>query len=155
MKRFDLTQEDVIEFHNTLIDLIKKYQFRDRNQGTCYGISVSQCYILETLNSFGGLTMNELATKMHLDISTVSRIVENLLVKKLVTKNKGLDDQRIRRLMLTEKGKELFLKSWTEVLASEKRIIEKIKPENRRELIDLLKELNRSVDSWQKSCNIK
>lgn len=155
MENMELTQEDIIEFHNTLIDLIKKYQFRDRNQGTCHGISVSQCYILETLYSYGALTMKDLATKMHLDISTVSRIVENLHLKKLVTKNIGLDDQRIRRLILTEKGKELFLKSWAEVLESEKRIIEKIRPESRRELIYLLKELNKSVDIWQKSCKVK
>jgi len=151
----NLSEIEIIEFHNTLIDLIKKYQFRDRNQVTCYGISLSQCYILETLHSHGALTMKELAEKMHLDISTVSRIVQNLITKKLVTKNIGLDDRRIRRMILTSKGKELFLKSWKEVLESEKRIIEKIKPENRRELINLLKELNKSVDSWQKSCSIK
>jgi DNA-binding MarR family transcriptional regulator len=150
----NLSENEIIEFHNTLIDLIKKYQFRDRNQVTCYGISLSQCYILEMLHYHGALTMKELAKKMHLDISTVSRTVQNLILKKLVTKNIGMDDRRIRRMILTLKGKELFLKSWKEVIESEKRIIENIKPENRRELIDLLKELNKSVDLWQKSCNI-
>ena len=34
----NVPEKDIIEFHNTIIDLIKKYQFRDRNQMTTCGI---------------------------------------------------------------------------------------------------------------------
>jgi DNA-binding MarR family transcriptional regulator len=150
-----IRDQDIIEFHKTIMDLIKKYQFRNRNQITCYGISVSQCYILETLYTYGPLTMKELAKKMHLDISTITRVVKHLVNKKLVTKNQGLDDLRIRRLILTENGKDLYMTCWKSVFESEKKILEKIKPESRGALIGLLKELNRSVDQWQQSCKVR
>ncbi len=143
------------EFHDTIISLIKKYQFRDRNEITCYGISVSQCYILETLYSHGSMTMKEIAKSMHLAISTITRLVDQLEKKKYVVREQNPDDLRERRLKLTNEGKDIFLRSWDAVFESEKMIFEKIKPEHRQILINLLKELNNSVDHWQKSCRIK
>ena len=143
------------EFHDTIISLIKKYQFRDRNEITCYGISVSQCYILETLYSSGSMTMKELAKSMHLAISTITRLIDQLENKRYVVREHNPNDLRERRLRLTKDGENIFLKSWNAVFESEKMIYEKIKPEHRELLINLLKELNSSVDHWQNSCKIK
>jgi DNA-binding MarR family transcriptional regulator len=147
--------DEILEFHNCIIEIIKKYQFRDRNEMTCHGISVSQCYVLETIYSYGELTMKDLAKRMHLAVSTITRITDQLEKKKYVVRNKNPADLREKYLKLTEKGKKIFLKSWQNVFDSEKEILQKIKPENRKELINLLKELNRSVDIWQSSCKTK
>jgi DNA-binding MarR family transcriptional regulator len=146
---------DVEEFHNSIIELIKKYQFRDRNEITSCGISVSQCYVLETLHFQGALTMNKLAEQMHLTISTITRVVDQLDRKRLIKRKQDKNDLRIRRVSLTPKGKEIFFKSWANVFESEKKIFENIKPEHRKVLLSLLKDLNRSVDQWQGSCKLK
>lgn len=143
------------EFHETIISLIKKYQFRDRNEITCYGISVSQCYILETLYSHSNMTMKDVAASMHLAISTITRLIDQLEKKGFVIREQNPDDLRERRLSLTKEGEDIFLRSWNAVFESEKKIFEKIKPEHRLILINLLKELNSSVDHWQNSCKVK
>ena len=148
-------RKDVEEFHNSIIDLIKKYQFRDRNEVTTYGISVSQCYVLETLHFNKGLTMKQLANQMHLTISTITRVVDQLERKKLIERRQDDKDLRIRRIVLTPKGEEIFLKSWTNVFESEKKIFENIRPDHRKVLLSLLKDLNDSVDQWQDTCKIK
>ena len=150
-----LPDKNIKEFHENIVALIKKYQFRDRNEITCFGISVSQCYVLETLYSFRNLTMKELAIKMHLSISTITRIADQLEMKELIIREQNADDQRVRNLKLTDKGKEVYLKSWRAVFESEKKIFENIKPEYREMIIELLKELNRSADIWQGSCKIQ
>jgi MarR family 2-MHQ and catechol resistance regulon transcriptional repressor len=71
--------EQVESFHQQIVELIKRYQFRDRDRILCHGISVSQCYALETLHSYSELTVNELANKMHLSISTITRVVDQLV----------------------------------------------------------------------------
>jgi DNA-binding MarR family transcriptional regulator len=146
--------KDVEEFHNSIVELIKKYQFRDRNEITCFGISVSQCYVLETLHFQGAITMNKLAEQMHLSISTITRVVDQLEGKKLVTRKHHPEDSRSRIIELTPKGEEVFLQSWTNVFESEKKIFENIKPEHRKVLLSLLKDLNHSVDMWQNTCKI-
>jgi len=147
--------QDVKEFHNTIIEIIKKYQFRDRNEITCYGISVSQCYILETLYSHGSMTMKDLSCKMHLAISTITRVVDQLEKNKYVIRAQDKIDTRKRNIKLTKKGENIFLKSWESVFESEKEIFERIKPEHRKLLINLLKDLNKSVELWQNSCKVK
>jgi DNA-binding MarR family transcriptional regulator len=144
--------KDVEKFHSSIIELIKKYQFRDRNEITSFGISVSQCYVLETLHFQGELTMKGLAEQMHLTISTITRVVDQLERKKLVKRNRHSQDSRIRLIKLTPRGEKVFLKSWANVFESEKRIFENIKPEHRKVLLLLLNDLNNSVDQWQGSC---
>ena len=105
-----LIRKDVEEFHKSIIDLIKKYQFRDRNEVTSFGISVSQCYVLETLHFHKALTMKKLAEQMHLTISTITRVVDQLERKKLIERKQDKKDLRMRMITLTPTGEKVFLK---------------------------------------------
>jgi len=147
-------RKDVEEFHNNIVGLIKKYQFRDRNEVTSFGISVSQCYVLETLYFQKALTMKKLAEQMHLTISTITRIVDQLEKKKFIERKQDDKDLRIRRITLTSEGEKISLKSWANVFESEREIFENIKPGHRKVLLSLLKDLNDSVDHWQDTCKI-
>ncbi|MCH7548433.1 MAG: MarR family transcriptional regulator [Candidatus Krumholzibacteriota bacterium] len=59
-------------------DLVRAYQFRDRNEICCHDVTVSQCYMLEALDREGTMTMSELGDFLFLDISTISRVVDQL-----------------------------------------------------------------------------
>ncbi len=132
-------------FHNEIVELVKKYQFRDRNKVVCSGVSVSQCYVLETLSTFGTITVQELADRMHLKISTITRVIDQLVKKNYVNRIKNPKDQRFRLLEITKDGRKIHRKLWSTVFASEKAIFEDIEPENREDAIDLLRKLNRSL----------
>lgn len=141
----------VKKFHEQIVTLVKKYQFRDRNQIICCGVSVSQCYILEALQD-GGLAMNELADKMHLQISTVTRVVEQLVQKGFVVREEDSDDRRKRTITLTESGKMMYQSIWQNIYKSESMILQQFPEEHRPMLIDFLKKLNQAVDHWQSCC---
>ncbi len=147
--------EQVLRFHNEIVELIKKYQFRDRNEIVCCGVSVSQCYALETLYREGSLTMNHLAKKLHLSVSTVTRVVEHLVKKQLVRREKDPHDRRFHSIRLTEKGEQMYRASWKNIFESEKTIFHHFPAENRQLLIHLLAKLNHSVGQWQSCCKRK
>ncbi len=155
---FDMTEQttdnQILQFHQQIVDLIKKYQFRDRNQICCFGISVSQCYVLEALHTHGPLTMNELAKKMYLKISTMTRVVEQLVKKGYVRREEGLNDRRVRLINLTKEGKAIYKKAWENIFESEKVILKSIPSEHKAVLIDVLRKLNQAVSSWQSCCEI-
>src|SRR3954452_12732269 len=69
---------DTEELYHALEDLLRVYQFRDRDRICCCHVSVSQCYALEGLVRRGSMTLNELAPCLYLDKSTASRVVDAL-----------------------------------------------------------------------------
>ncbi|TQV89604.1 MarR family winged helix-turn-helix transcriptional regulator [Aliikangiella coralliicola] len=147
-----MNKNQVEEFHQEIVELVKKYQFRDREQIVCSGISVSQCYILETLHTNGPLTVSELAGKMHLSISTITRVFDQLVKKELAVRERAPNDKRVYLCHLTEKGEAIYQQSWTNIFESEKAILANFQPEHREMLIDFLKKLNHAVDQWQSQC---
>ena len=144
--------QQAARLHQHMVELIKKYQFRDRGTCCCYGVSISQCYILETLAREGALTMKELAARMHLSVSTLTRVVGQLVTKDYVTRLEDDRDRRVRRVELTPQGREMSRRLWAAVFQSEKEILENFPPQHRELLVRFLKQLNRAVDSWRLQC---
>jgi len=149
-----LLDKQVAEFHEQIVDLVKKYQFRDRDQILGCGISVSQCYILETLHANGALTAGQIAEKMYLSISTVTRVVDQLVKKKYVIRSEDPNDRRVHLTKITSAGEKIYQQSWDNIFQSEKMILENFEPEKRELLIDFLKKLNQAVKQWHSQCKI-
>jgi DNA-binding MarR family transcriptional regulator len=152
MSTAKLFEEQVKKFHEQMVELVKKYQFRDRNQMTCCGISVSQCYILEALHRHGDLNMKKLAKKMHLSVSTVTRVIEPLVRRGFVSRVKDINDKRVRLISLTDNGKQIYKEAWGNVFESEGIILGNFPAEHRSRLIELLQKLNKAITNWQSSC---
>jgi hypothetical protein len=64
--------------HEALTQLVRVYQFRDRDRICRYDVSVTQCYAVEALVKQGPLRLQALAEQMFLDKSTASRVVDTL-----------------------------------------------------------------------------
>jgi MarR family 2-MHQ and catechol resistance regulon transcriptional repressor len=97
------------QLHKAVKGLVQKYQCRDRNDICCYGISVSQCYTLDTIEEHGTWPMQALAEQLRLAISMVTRIVDQLVDKGLVEHQSALWDRRVCQVWLTEAGTRLFV----------------------------------------------
>jgi len=67
-KKDQLTQ-DSEDLYEALNQLVRVYQFRDRDRICCYDVSVTQCYAIETLVKKGRLRLQTLAEEMFLDKS--------------------------------------------------------------------------------------
>lgn len=75
------------------------------------GLSMTQC---KTLLELGGLgeapeprQVGELAERFGVSVPSMSRAVDALVKKKLVTRLEDPDDRRVRRVAITAKGKRL------------------------------------------------
>lgn len=149
-----LNKKQIERFHYEIVELIKKYQFRDRNEMVSCGLSVSQCYTLETLQRFGTMPMKELAERMYLSISTITRVIEPLLKKKYITRKNDINDRRIKLIGLTKKGEIVVAESWKNVLKSEQIILQNFPEEHRELFIEFLQKLNQAFGNWKENrCN--
>ena len=141
-------EKQAIALHNLVAELMKKYQFCDRREICCHGISVSQYYALAALEEAGKLTMGELAKQMHLTVSTMTRIVDQLVGKGLVHRWMDSQDHRVCDVALTQQGRSLLGEITGELLETEKAIFYSIHPEERETLIVALRKLSKAVDQW-------
>lgn len=132
---------EVLAFHRALADLVRVYQFRDRERICCYDVSVTQCYALEALVLRGPLTVNALASELYLDKSTASRVVDGLEAKGYARRRPHPESRRSLLLAATPAGRRLHARIESELLAQEEQLLAEFTPDVRRAMTQVLENL--------------
>jgi DNA-binding MarR family transcriptional regulator len=139
----------VRDFREAIAELVKKYQFRDRNETVAYGVSVSQAYALRALYRAGPMVMKELAADLHLTVSTITRVVDQLVAKKLARRSRGEADRRLCRVELTARGRGLWIRLEGELMEIDEEILSRLSSGEREAVIDVLRLLAEATDAWR------
>lgn len=71
-----------------------------------YDITISQIGVLVELWIEDGQTQKQIADKMAIMPSTLTGLLDNLSSKKFITRREDKSDARIKRVFLTEEGRE-------------------------------------------------
>jgi DNA-binding MarR family transcriptional regulator len=132
---------DTRDLYEALTDLVRVYQFRDRNLICCHDISVTQCYALDALVRGGTTTLGSLAATLMLDKSTTSRVVDTLDRKGYVKRTVHPGDARVVRLTATARGRSLHGTIQHELIEEERAVIEGLPADVRRATIGVVREL--------------
>lgn len=77
-----------------------RQHFREVEQ-TC-GVSGSQLWIMQEIANTSGIGVSELADRLSIHQSTCSQLVEKLVARKLIIKERSMEDQRRVGLRLTD-----------------------------------------------------
>jgi MarR family transcriptional regulator, 2-MHQ and catechol-resistance regulon repressor len=132
---------DTLAFHRALTELVRVYQFRDRERICCHDVSVTQCYALETLVQGGEQTLNELAAGLYVDKSTASRVVDTLEAKGYASRRTNPASRRSVLVGATPAGRELHARIEHEMLCQEQLLLEDFSPAVRTRMTGLLQSL--------------
>jgi DNA-binding MarR family transcriptional regulator len=76
-----------------------------------YGLTLSQRDVLLTLYEEGPLSQGAMRERLGLEQSSVSRLVEGLVRRRLVELRTGADDRRVRNATLTDLGLDLLMQA--------------------------------------------
>jgi DNA-binding MarR family transcriptional regulator len=140
------TQKDAERLYEALSDLVRVYQFRDRDTICCHDISVTQCYALEALVNSGPRTLNELAAQLFLDKSTASRVVSTLERKGYITRQTHPEDRRAILIDVTATGRKLCLTIQSELIDETRKLLGDFEPAVREAAPRLLASLARAAE---------
>ena len=88
-----------------LTDLTTHYNALIRNTASQLSLTASQAFHLLSI-PHDGIPMSQLAHKLGLDTSTLTRNIQKLEKMELIKRNQDSYDKRIQRAILTEKGEE-------------------------------------------------
>jgi DNA-binding MarR family transcriptional regulator len=75
------------------------------------GISGSQLWALSEIARSAGLRVNDLSSRMALHQTTASNLINALVERKLVRRDRDETDQRVVRLNITTDGKRMLLRA--------------------------------------------
>jgi MarR family 2-MHQ and catechol resistance regulon transcriptional repressor len=140
-------RRDAEALTQVLTQLTRVIQLRDRDR-VCRcapEITVSQCYGLSAIVEGGSLSVNDLAAELLLDKSTVSRLVNQLETKGLITKAPDPLDRRGVRLEATLEGRRLSGAVNDTMIGENASILSDFSPEVRHGLITLAARLVRGL----------
>jgi DNA-binding MarR family transcriptional regulator len=138
--------------HHLTKDLIRRYQFRDWNQICCYGISISQCHILDVLAEDGDLSMQQLARRMYKTVSTMTRVVGQLVRRGYVKRRQDPEDLRVVHVSITPQGKAIVAAVSRDLIETQKAILQSIPSDQWAGAFKVLEALAHGARRWQETC---
>ena len=126
---------DVERSSDLLNDLIRNLGLLQKESAQCCGITTVQRHIIYEIGRRPGIILNDLAQKLGLEKSTISRHVQGLIEAGVVKSLHAIEDKRYLNLNLTEQGL-LINQSITNSLAGYVTDIFNHIPEERRDQVN-------------------
>ena len=99
--------EKIRQFRTTLRKLERDVAIRQKRDDRTGGLSVVQCHTVINLGEIGETTIGQMAKRMGVDKSTLSRTMDRLVAKKLVDRIPLPTDRRYLLVKLTEIGRQV------------------------------------------------
>jgi len=97
-------------------------------------ISLAQYRVLVLLDGLGAQTMSALADSLGVYPSTVTRVCDRLVAKKLIVRRPSEEDRRAVRVELTPRGRRLVAQAMERRLRLIDEILERMRPEDAHQL---------------------
>jgi DNA-binding MarR family transcriptional regulator len=147
-----MLQPNEKKFSHLVGELFRKLNLLNRDQKVCYGITLSQCCAIETLEQRGLLSMNELSQYQGVTLSTMTRVVDVLVRDGVVRRESSPGDRRKVCIELTEEGKNLAqkLKKCTEAYTKE--ILDQIPVNKHGQVVESVELLIKAIESVNPKC---
>jgi MarR family transcriptional regulator, 2-MHQ and catechol-resistance regulon repressor len=143
----DTLRRDAQALQAAVSDLVRVYQFRDRDRICCHDISVTQCYALEALVERGPLRLSALAEQLFLDKSTTSRVVTTLVRKGYVEQRPDIADGRAVALTVTRTGRRLYDRINDDLVAQHAALLQDLDPVLREGATRVIRRLAQAADA--------
>ncbi|MCP4219726.1 MAG: MarR family transcriptional regulator [bacterium] len=132
-------------FFSILGQAFRKLTVLNKEQKTCYGLTIQQCATIETLGRKELLSMNDLSGQLGVSISTMTRVVDVLVRDGILERTNKPGDRRKVCISLTEKGEEMQKKLENCSLDLALKVLDSIPEEKRESVVEALELVNDAI----------
>ena len=139
---------DCVQIADLITLLFNNCQEKESRFVAEHEVSVVEFRCMRILNEFEQLTVNQVAEKMSLTSSRITRIIDGLVSKQIVLREISSKDRRFFDLSLTTKGKKLIKQLNEEYANIHKEILSAIPEQNHKSMFDGITQLNNAVEKW-------
>jgi DNA-binding MarR family transcriptional regulator len=147
-----INRKRVQAFRKVLRRFERIHRILVEDRDCCRGLTIAQCHPLLEIDELGRTSLGDLASRLDLDPSTLSRTVENLVRQGLVQREPDSSDRRRVVLTLTAEGKRLV----DDINAENDRfydgILDRLPAERRDIAVQFFDELVRAIGDAVETC---
>lgn len=134
----------VERFRAKLHEIERAVWQQTRSEALCCGVTMSQCHAILEIGKAGQLNLKDLAVRLGLDSSTLSRTVESLVRDGLAERSPSREDRRAAVIRLTEEGRaalDRIHSTWNQVCRDMLRSIPRERHEQLIESVSMVADL--------------
>ena len=128
-----------------LTDLTIHYNALIRNAASQLNLTVSQAFHLLSI-PHDGIPMSQLAHKLGLDASTLTRNIQKLEKMELIKRSQESYDKRVQKAVLTEKGEEMIELLDESLQEMNNTFMEQIDLDSQENITDILEKIVWAMD---------
>ena len=128
-----------------LTDLTTHYNALIRNAASQLNLTASQAFHLLSI-PHDGIPMSQLAHKLGLDTSTLTRNIQKLEKMELIRRRQDSYDKRVQKAVLTEKGEEMIELLDESLQEMNNTFMEQIDLDSQENITDILEKIVWAMD---------
>ena len=136
--------EERIKKLSEQINTITQY-FYKLNSNTFFdsfdNLNKQEIRVIDTIGKNQSCTMSEIADTINLALSTLTGIIDHLITKKYVLRERSSKDRRIVNVVLTEQGQDAYKKHQEYSLKVSSELLKFLEEEEQKTLINLLNKI--------------
>ena len=133
--------------HQLLGQLLVRADPARMEQWADLGLTMTQVRVLYTLQTEDGMAAGELAERLNVRPSTVTRIVDRLVRNKLVARDVDESDRRLVRHRLTKKGADVFRELRSMGRERLTRVFDRLDDKQVERVVEALRDLIEAVEA--------
>ncbi len=103
--------------------------------------------VVDSLGAAGPMTMGELARRLRLPLSSGTRVVDGLVARDVVRRERPEDNRRVVRVTLTARGRALYRAALAARVATARVMLRILSADERRDLLRLFRTIATVVAS--------
>jgi DNA-binding MarR family transcriptional regulator len=129
-----------------LIRAVKAHERAASGRLKQMGLHLRQEMLLLILQKEDGMSQSQLAARSNVDLSTITKVVQRMEHAGLVSLRADLEDGRISRVYLTQKGRSLCEPAWQMWVDLEKQLVQGLSEAERVLLYRLLSTVSQNLE---------
>jgi DNA-binding MarR family transcriptional regulator len=128
--------------------LLERCQEKQETMADALALTVAEFKVIRCFRGDTSITAGELARRMLLSNSRLTRILDGLVGKSLITRSPGTIDRRVMEVALTPKGRTAARKIEQTYIQTHQRILENIPSAARESVLSAMEELGEALQKW-------
>ena len=133
---------------NLIFEIIPICEEKETSIADKHGLLHAELKCLRLFGVNERLNNKEIAERMHLSPSRLTRIIDRLVKKEYMIREIDKSDRRNMKLSLSRKGKILSNKLYNEFVDVHTEILKGIDNSKHESLLDTMRHLNTAVEGW-------
>ena len=130
------------------LSLLEACQLKQELIAAHHGLSVAEFKVFRKFKENSVLSAGELAARMQLSSSRVTRILDGMVEKAVVTREHARDDRRVVEIALTQHGKEIMVELNSDYVRAHEDILGLLPLEECESVVHALAKLDHAMAKW-------